>query len=120
VISITSRDTAYKLKPKIVSTYLSHSENILTNIFGLLRYFIRSQIMRCKPHLTYNKEVEMANHINSSIRMSKKYKKKIYIYLPSVTIFIFIFYYKRMYRAWLLESIINKGQIYLSTYKEAI
>ena len=62
----------------------------------------------------------MANHINSSIRMSKKYKKKIYIYLPSVTIFIFIFYYKRMYRAWLLESIINKGQIYLSTYKEVI
>jgi len=52
--NITSRDTAYKLKLKIVLTpSFMFSDNTLITYFELPRCPIESQIIRCELHLIY-------------------------------------------------------------------
>jgi len=50
---VTSKDTVYMLKPKVVPTPPSmFSNNILNNLFGLLKCLTRSWITKCELYLT--------------------------------------------------------------------
>ena len=55
VTSVARKGTEYKQKLKIISTLsFIFLDNILKNLFGLLKCLIRSWIIKCGPCLIYN------------------------------------------------------------------